>query len=332
MFKVDDEYGFLTKALLEEEYLTNGLSDKKIAEKYNIGSKVTVWKRRKHHGIANKTPTKSNTNALVNRKFVVSKDDAIRWQYEGKTYEEMAEIVGCSRMVLYRRIKELGLTDECTQAMNKLRWHEVLSPEQRRFLLGDLLGDGSITHWGMYQCNHSHKQKAFIEYKSKLLSNLLSPSFKLKETVISNNQNGEKYRKYYLRTMGNIGLKEMYGNFYNGKTKIFPIEYLQSSEFDELSLAAWYMGDGGRKFNILSLYTFGFGYGGNLQILMFLKSKFNIEGTLKIDCGEARNPLKAHFISFKGEDAQKFFSLVAPHMISNFAYKLPEEYRHFLLK
>ena len=150
IFKVDDPYAFLTKELLSKEYTDNKLTDKQIAEKYDIGSKATVWRRRKFHKIANNTPTKSNSHALRNRKFFVNKEQVLDWQFQGKTYEEMAAIVGCSRMVLYRRIKELGLVAECNQAMNNLKLHERLTPLQTKFILGDLLGDGSITNYGMY--------------------------------------------------------------------------------------------------------------------------------------------------------------------------------------
>jgi len=197
VFRIGDPYSFLTKELLIKDYLENGLTDNQIAKKYNIGSKATVWRRRKFHGISNSCQNKSNKHAQKNRKFSVSKEQALEWQSQGKTYEEMSTIVGCSKMVLYRRLKELGVVTECKQAMNKLKWHEELTELQTKFLLGDLLGDGNITPWGMYQCNHSYKQKSFIQYKQEMLFNLLSPSFRLKESSVNNLQNGKKYRKYY---------------------------------------------------------------------------------------------------------------------------------------
>ena len=324
VFKVDDPYAFLTKELLSTEYIDNKLTDKQIAAKYNIGSKATVWRRRKFHKIANSTPTKSNKHALKNRKFSVNKDQILDWQFQGKTYDEMAAIVGCSRMVLYRRIKELGLVTECNQAMNNLKLNEKLTPSQTKFILGDLLGDGSITNYGMYQCNHSHKQKDFIEYKRHILSNLISPNFSLKESFVHNNQNGKTYKKYYLRTMANADLKKIYSKFYCDGVKLFPYKYLNKSCFDEYSLAAWYMGDGGRKFNIAALYTYGFGYQQNLDILSFLYGRFNIAGNLEEDCGKDRSFDKRHFISFKGIDASKFFNLVSPHLLPYFSYKLPK--------
>ena len=53
IFRIDDPYAFLTKELLEKEYTQNKLTDKQIALKYNIRSKVTVWRRRKFYNISN---------------------------------------------------------------------------------------------------------------------------------------------------------------------------------------------------------------------------------------------------------------------------------------
>ena len=50
--------------------------------------------------------------------------------------------------------------------------------------------------------------------------------------------------------------------------------------------------------------------------------RFGIQGIMKEDSREIRKE-KKFFISFKKDNAQKFFSLVAPHMISHFSYKLP---------
>ena len=325
IYKIDDPYAFLTKELLEEEYIQNGLSDKKIAEKYNIGSKVTVWKRRKFHKVANRCKNKSNNNARKNRKFNVSKEQALTWLAEGKSYEEMAGLVGCSRMVLYRRLKELGFVTECNQAMNHLRWYERLTDLQIRFLMGDLLGDGSINLKGMYQCNHSHRQKQFIEYKQEVLQSVMSPNFELKESSVYNNQNGKSYRKYYLRTMSNKGLKKIYNAFYKDNVKIFPDKYLRASTFDSYSLAAWYMGDGGRRNNVASIYTFGFGYKSNLEILSFLNDRFDIKGSMVEDRSADRNEDKNYSICFKKEEADKFFTIVSPHILPYFQYKLPEK-------
>jgi len=327
VFRIDDPYSFLTKELLEKEYLHNGLSDEAIAQKYNIGSKATIWRRRKFFSIDNKLPTKSNLNACKNRKTNISKEEALKWLSEGKTHKEIGELLKCSRIVVFRRFEELGLTKEQPQAQNKLRLHEKLTDLQIRFLLGDLLGDGSITSWGMFQCSHSHKQKQYIQYKKEVLQNLLSPNFEIMPTKIHSKQSGKDYNGYYLRTMQNEGLKEMYSRFYENKKKFFPFKYLSESSFDEYSLAVWYMDDGSRSQNRVGLYTFGFGYDGNLDILKFLSKKFNLKGKIYMDNREMRSEDCRHYITFSVEESKKFFALVAPYMLPSFQYKLSQEYR-----
>jgi transposase len=325
MFKVDDEYSYLTETLLREEYLNNNLSDNQIAKKYGIGSKATVWRRRKYYGIDNKKPNKSNKNASVNRKINISEEDAIKWQSSGKTQDEIAKIIGCSRIVVHRRLKELGLTNKCHQAIHKLRWHVSLSNEQKLFLLGDLLGDGSISSDGMYQCSHSHKQKGFIERKQNVLSNLLSPNYCIDKVSIHNDEYKKTYQAYHLRTMVVSDLKNLRKIFYKNNEKIFPLKFLNESDFNEISLAVWYMGDGSRSSYVPSLYTYGFGYQGNLEIMQFLNQKFNIKANLRCDNGSHRHPDHRHYLSIqKGDDSQRFFSLVAPHILPCLQYKLPQ--------
>lgn len=264
----------------------------------------------------------------MNRIFNISKEEAIHDLASGLTYVDIAKKIGCSRMVAYRRMKEMGIIENQDKAMNKLRWHEQLTEKQTKFFLGCLLGDGNITSSGMFQCNHSNKQLEYIEYKKEILSSLLAPNFKLIFNTIKNHQNGKIYYSYYLRTMSNEYIKEIYGNYYVDKVKIFPYEYLVNSSFDEYSLAIWYMDDGSRSANTPSLYTYAFGYNGNLDILKFLKNKFDLRADIKEDSGKNRSIDAVNFISFcEKSDKDKFFQLVSPHILPCFQYKLPEKYR-----
>lgn len=328
VFKIDDEYSFLTKELLTKEYVENKLTDKQIAEKYNIKSKTTVWRRRKFLGIQNACQNKSNRHASINRKFDINKDEAIFELNNGLTYVEIAQKMGCSRMVAYRRLKELGLIEDQHKSMNKTRWHEALNDNQTKFLLGCLLGDGNITPAGMFQCNHSNKQLDYIKYKKDVLASLLAPNFELIFNTIKNHQNGKTYYGYYLRTMSNENLKEMYARFYINRVKIFPYDYLINSCFDAYSLAIWYMDDGGINGNIPSIYTYSFGYNGNLDVLKLLKNKFDIMATIKIDDHGNRSPDMINYVSFNDVcERDKFFRLISPYILPSFHYKLPPSFR-----
>jgi hypothetical protein len=326
IFKIDDEYSVLTEELLRKEYCENKITDKQIAIKYNIGSKVDVWRRRKFFNIENRLPNKSNKNAKINRLFSISIDTAKEYLQQNLSYEEIAKKMGCSRMVVYRRFKELGLITDQVCAMKKLKWHESISGLQNRFLLGCILGDGNITAGGMFRCSHSIKQKQYLEYKFNLLKNLTSPNFKLK---IAHNlqKNGKTYYSISFRTMQNEYIKNLYSIFYQKNIKIFQREYLVKSCFDAYSLAIWYMDDGARSYNSANLYTYGFGTYGNIEIIKFLKKKFNLEAEIKSDNRPQRNKERRKFLHFTKTNAEKFFSLVAPHILPYFSYKLPEKFR-----
>lgn len=327
VYKIDDEYSFLDEATLRKEYLENNLNDRQIAKKYGIGSKATVWRRRIFFGIGNKYPNKTNKNALSNRKFVIKESDARSMIEAGLNCKEIAETIGCSAIVAYRRLKEIGLIVERQCNMRKLRLHEKLSDKQERFLIGCLLGDGNITNNGVFQCNHSYKQKEYVDYKKELLGSLTAPNFELKIRNIKNNQNGKTYSSILLRTMQNENLKEMYCSFYPNGKKIFPLDFLMSSSFDAYSLAIWYMDDGSRCKNVCSLQTQGFNYVDNLKVIEFLYKKFNISGVIQeIRSGSSPvNPNHRHYVRFNKDDAYKLFSIVSPYMIPSMSYKLPIE-------
>jgi hypothetical protein len=108
------KYDFLTQKLLIEEYQKNGLTDREIAEKYNMPSKTVVWRKRKKYGIENACPGKSNKNAHKNRKFNITKIEAQTLLSDGKKFKEIAKHMGCSIIVAKRRFEELGLTKKQT--------------------------------------------------------------------------------------------------------------------------------------------------------------------------------------------------------------------------
>lgn len=325
LFRIDDPYSFLTKELLEIEYISNRLTDKQIAIKYGIGSKATVWRRRKFYNIGNSYLNKSNSNASKNRVFEFSLEDAKKWRESGMTYPQIALMTGCSRTVVCRRYKELGLVREIPQAQNKLKWHTELTANQKRFLLGTLLGDGNITSIGMFQCNHSSKQLEYIKWKAEIISSLLSPLFELKPHM-ADDGTGKEHEAYYLRTMQNKYLMEIYDVFYQNGIKIFPYSKLLESVFDEFSLAVWYMDDGCFHSNkYATIGTYGFGKKGNKEILGFLLGKFSILGQLNED--QRKSEDKRNWVFIGNDDSQKFFSLIAPYIHPSMAYKLPESFR-----
>jgi len=325
VFKIDDKYSFLTKDLLIKEYTKNKLTDRQIAKKYNVKSKTIIWNRRKFYNIQNNFPNKSNNTTHKNKNFNIAKEEVLQYLSNGFTYLDIASRIGCSRIVAYRRMKELGIIKNQYKTINKLRWHEPLSDTQKNFLLGCMLGDGNITSGGMFQCNHSSKQLEYIKYKKELLSNLIAPKFNLVSHAVKNNQNGKTYYAYYLRTMNNENIKNLYGVFYINKTKIFPYDYLLNSSFNAYSLAIWYMDDGSRNNNSVMLHTLGYKLDGNLKILDFLYEKFDIVGKI-LEAKRSKSDNR-WYLMLNVENSNKFYSLISPYILPCFQYKLPERFR-----
>lgn len=326
-FRIDDPFSFLTKELLESEYVTNGLTDRQIAEKHHVGSKVTVWRRRQFYGIPNRVPTKSNKHGTKNRSVFLALEDAVKMREDGLDYYQIAERLGCSLMSVCRRMKELGLARETPHPQHRLRFHVPLTDLQRRFLLGTLLGDGSIARGGMFQCNHCSAQLAYIRWKVEVLSTLMSPNFKLEPHYATDGASDKKHVAYYMRTMQNENLRVLRHVFYPEGVKVFPIGHLSESTFDSLSLAVWYMDDGCRAKDSAQLSTYGFGYNGNLDILKLLNNKFGLMPKMLYSDDENRSPDCRHYLSFSVSEAAKLFTIISPHVLPCMAYKLPREYR-----
>lgn len=322
-FKINDEYDFLTQNLICEEYISHGLSDAQIAAKYCVGSKVTVWRRRQFYGIPNRYSDKSNRNASVNRTVIMSKDDATKMLASGKTHQEIAKIIGASRMSVFRRLQELGLTTVKKHSQNKLRWYVELSDTQVRFLLGTLLGDGSLSSGGLFICNHCAKQKSYISHKRDILRTLLSPDFELTPISGTATKGGAVHYGFQVKTQQNHALRQLRSVFYPKGVKVFPYEYLTKSNFDASSLAYWYMDDGSRNANSAILSTYGFGFVGNTKILAFLKERFGIFGVLAESKLANRSPDARHFIRFNKDEAAKLFVLIAPYVSYGMEYKIP---------
>jgi hypothetical protein len=312
-------YDFLTKELLQEEYVANGLTDKQIAEKYSMPSKTVVWRKRKKFGIENKFKNKSNKNATKNRKFSITKEEAEQLLEEGKTFQEIAEHMGCSVLVSKRRFKELGLCSEQKQTSSYEYYDVELNSNQRQMVMGSLLGDGTITKSGAYSCSHSVKQKEYFDRKMKILYNLHSNcSQKYTQSHVLFKNDAESL---HFTTGCNKYLYELRKIYYPNGNKIFPYEYLKDN-LEADGLAYWYMDDGGlRKKRYPVFYIYGYSRKEAELFIAFFDEKFGIKTRLY-----AHNLEKEQYILFvQNVSAHSFLNLIRPHIIPSMLYKVDYE-------
>ena len=317
------KYDFLTKELLQEEYVGNGLTDRQIAEKYNMPSRTVIWRKRKKFGIENKCKGKSNQNAKKNRKFSISKEEAEQL-IEENTFEEIASKMGCSIVVAKRRFKELGLCREQQQTSFYEYYDVDLNESQKQLIIGSVLGDGTITKSGAYSCSHSIKQKEYFDYKRQVLYNLHSNcTQKYTHSYSYLKCNTESI---HFTTGCNKHLYELRNIYYPDGVKIFPYEYLNENMTKE-ALAYWYQDDGGkrgRKYYTVYFYTYGYSHEDNERMKHFLINKFDIKVDIKIN-REKRRGNRKFYLGMNRENSDKFFSLIRPHIVPCMLYKIGEQ-------
>lgn len=309
-------YDFLTKELLEEDYVTNGLSDQQIADKYHMPSKTVVWRKRKKFGIENKYAAKSNKHANSNRKFTIGKKTAEKMLADDMSFSQIATAIGCSLVVAKRRFKELGLCKTQHHTQKYQYWDVELTESQKQMIIGSTLGDGTIPKHGAYSCSHSSKQFDYLKHKMDVLASIHSD--KIQHAVHKAcGADGKPYESDHFTTGCNKFCKDLYSTYYPQRKKIFPYDFLIKHMSVE-ALAYWYMDDGGYKSKSTSvLCTYGFTVLEQLLIQNLLGAKFNLLSQIKYR--KARDDYYQHFTT---TETPKLFNLIEPHMIESMKYKI----------
>jgi len=192
-----------------------------------------------------------------------------------------------------------------------------LTQRSRDIIVGSLLGDACLERNGRnvrLRIDHSHLQQAFVEWKHKELLEL-EPSLPRRVEVFDPRTN-QTYIHYRFTSRTTDLLNEFFGLFYDGGVKRIPegiVTYLNSA----LSIAVWYMDDGGRRGDCRSGYL-------NTQAYR------TAEVDLLRDCllrGFALRT-RTHFaagrprIYIASADFEQFCDLIRPHVIPEMQYKL----------
>lgn len=187
-----------------------------------------------------------------------------------------------------------------------------LSDIQKQFLIGTLLGDGSLKisvsgKSARLQVCHSYDHEEYVLWKKSIF----------KEWVL----NGPKYYRInnslIFRTISHPEIYKFYNDFYQNKIKIVPKD-INSLLKTGLSLAVWFMDDGNgfKQNDAYRLSTYAFGYEGTTSLQKCLLSNFNIRTNLWKDSKGYQI-----YIPISGGEALKFRKLIAPYITADMKYK-----------
>lgn len=188
---------------------------------------------------------------------------------------------------------------------------------QMQFMMGSLLGDGSLTDYSFTVSHSESDQPEYNIFIQKMFQSISS-------AVTRISGHGSNMKGIYTQSLPEI--RNLHDLLIIDKVKTPTEEYL--NKLHPPALAAWYMDDGGlcsgkngRQFQS-ELYTQGFSKEANECIVNWF-NKHGFECYLnKIDENK-----KQYFIRFSPNGTISFQKIIAPYIISYFNYKLIPEFR-----
>jgi hypothetical protein len=192
-----------------------------------------------------------------------------------------------------------------------------LSIEEKNILIGAILGDAHVRkmkRWSRVEFVHSERQKDYIFWKYEKLKRWCGAKPYLVKTI--DRRYGKIYYQWRFSSRAHLIFDELRKLFYRGKTKIVPenIAYILKNP---LSLAVWFMDDGGRRNDCYGLFINTLSFTRQEQELLreCLKKNFGIESRIHWVTDGFR-------LYIPSSSAKRFCEIVSPHIIDSLRYKL----------
>ncbi len=182
---------------------------------------------------------------------------------------------------------------------------KTLTPQQKEFLAGTLLGDGCLLWTTRGYCLRIHqgiKQKNYVEWKYNVMKDLVNTPPKLCQ------------KGYYFRTVSNPIFNKYREMFYERKKKKVPENIINL--LTPLGLAVWIMDDGSRDKGCVRISTHNFSYLDHCKLQQILKAKFGI----KCNIQKAKDKF---WLWIKSESTPNLVKLIQSYFIPSMLYKLP---------
>ena len=184
-----------------------------------------------------------------------------------------------------------------------------LTEEQVSVLVGSLLGDGYLDETTMgysFRLHHGIKQKDYIDWKYKILSNIVNSPPKVYGTRV------------YFRTVSHPYLVNLRKLFYKkDRSRVIPESFLEKF-LNPLSLAVWIMDDGTNELGsgkCAKINSQSFSYTDHEVICKLLRNKFDLKANINKD--------RTYFrIRFHKESMPQLIEMVRLYILPSLFYKL----------
>lgn len=185
--------------------------------------------------------------------------------------------------------------------------------EQVNFLIGTLLGDGSISKQSYLKFGHSPDQSSYLRLKQQLFGGKISDLRRV------GSYKGKSYYAEFMDCPRNAQIIHLRKILYPNNKKVVSPYFAEL--LTEGGLAFWYMDDGSYRDPGAVFCSEGFTLEEHEILQKVLHDKWNISSTIQ-------HHGSAYRLYVPKSETDKFFSLIAPYVVDVMPHKLPKQYRN----
>lgn len=229
---------------------------------------------------------------------------------------EIAEVYNVDKQIICNKLEEFQIDINPSQRKYAIIKKIPLSKEQKEFIIGSTLGDGSVILSGRrtnayFKVSHCEKQKDYLLWKKMILGNLTNVVNKYEDTKSNS-------ITYGIHTVAHHEMNFFRKLFYdNNKKVVRPEVGLHLSPF---GLAVWFMDDGNKYSDVTyRLSTDAFTQDENHLLRDIIKANFDLN--VKV-CEYEKNNKKYYYISINKRNSFLMTEIISPYVAGCMRYKL----------
>lgn len=204
----------------------------------------------------------------------------------------------------------------------RLKKDVVITPRQRSFLIGSLLGDATMRVGegavnANFKIEHGLQQKEYVLWKYQILKDLVYTEPKIS---MRKDREGNAYEKsWWFRTIRHPLLTEIYDRFYTREgfrtgRKIIPKDIGES--LDAFALAVWIMDDGCYSRNCIDISTYSFQLPEIHLLQAAIERNFDVRMTYHSDRD------RGYRMYCSKSETVKLVRTICPYIIPSMMYKI----------
>ena len=188
----------------------------------------------------------------------------------------------------------------------------VLTSRQQQILVGTLLGDGCLAKHGRFHrlfVKHTFSQRGLAELKREAFGDFVWMQLHQFDQRLGDH----RYPCVQFVTRTSPAFSEWHQRFYEERRKVVPENVAEM--LTPLSMAIWFMDDGGADYAGLTFQTHNFALEEVEHLVVTLAERFEVRATIRANKGR-------WIIYIPSSDVGSLRSVIERHMLPELRYKL----------